>query len=143
MKAKRLVRITPAREGSTYQLEIEDEAGKRAPFELISDQALLLADRLDGLLADEEEERRPGPAAVPQPIPQPTQGAQVSLGTVKWFNSMKGFGFVTPDEGGEELFLYRSALDQAGLTELADGTCVRIQVGEGKKGLQVSALTLA
>jgi cold shock CspA family protein len=143
MKAKRLVRITPAREGSTYQLEIEDEAGKRALFDLTSDQALLLADRLDGLLADDEEERQPRPAAVPQPMPQPTQGAQGSQGTVKWFNAVKGFGFVTPDGGGEELFLHRSALEKAGLTKLANGTRVRIQVAEGNKGPQVSALSVA
>jgi CspA family cold shock protein len=62
---------------------------------------------------------------------------------VKWFNPTKGFGFVTPDDGGEELFLHRSVLEQAGLSDLAEGTRVRIQVGQGKKGPQVSALTLA
>jgi CspA family cold shock protein len=62
---------------------------------------------------------------------------------VKWFNLSKGFGFVTPDDGGEELFLHRSVLEQAGLLDLAEGTRVRIQVGQGKKGPQVSALALA
>ncbi len=58
----------PAREGSTYQLEIEDEAGKRVLFELTSHQALLLAEQLDELLADEEDELHPRPAAFAQPI---------------------------------------------------------------------------
>jgi CspA family cold shock protein len=67
----------------------------------------------------------------------------VSLGTVKWFNPTKGFGFVTPDGGGEELFLHRSVLEQAGLRDLAEGTRVRVQTSEGKKGPQVCALSLA
>ena len=50
LKPKTLTRITPAREGSTYQLELEDEAGKRVLFELTSEQTLRLADELDDLL---------------------------------------------------------------------------------------------
>ena len=142
LKAKTLARITPAREGSTYQLEIEDEAGKRVLFELTSDQALRLADELDNLLADEEEELHPRPAAVAQPVSQPAPAGQGSLGTVKWYNDTKGFGFVTPDAGGEELFVHRSVLEQAGLSGLAEGTRVRFEISAGKKGPQVSALAL-
>jgi CspA family cold shock protein len=136
-----LARITPAREGSTYQLEIEDDAGKRVLFALTSDQALLLAEQLDGLLADEEDELHPRPAGA-QAVPLAPAG-QGSLGTVKWFNPTKGFGFVTPDDGSEELFLHRSVLEQAGLRELAEGTRVRVQTSEGTKGPQVRALALA
>jgi CspA family cold shock protein len=146
LKPKTLTCIMPAREGSTYQLEIEDEAGKRMLFALTSDQALLLAEQLDGLLADEEEELHPRPAAVQAARPAPAgQGSagQESLGTVKWFNPAKGFGFVTPDDGGEELFHHRSVLEQAGLRDLAEGTRVRVQTSESKKGPQVNALTLA
>ncbi len=60
-KAKVLTRISAAREGSTYQLQIEDEAGKKVLFELTSRQALRLADGLDILLADEEAEMGLGP----------------------------------------------------------------------------------
>ncbi len=56
MKAKSLTHLSAAREGSTYHLQIEDEAGKRALFELTAQQALRLADSLDSLLADEEQE---------------------------------------------------------------------------------------
>ena len=146
LKPKLLTHITPAREGSTYQLELEDEAGKRVLFALTSDQALLLAEQLDGLLADEEDELHPRPAAPQSVRPAPAgQGSagQGSLGTVKWFNPTKGFGFVTPDDGGEELFLHRSVLEQAGLRDLAEGTRVRVQTSEGKKGPQVCALSLA
>ena len=140
-KAKVLTRISAAREGSTYQLQIEDEAGKKALFQLASKQALQLADVLDNLLADEEEELHPRPAAAQAALAAPA--GQASLGTVKWFNAAKGFGFVTPDDGGEELFLHRSVLEQAGLSDLAEGTRVRVQTNAGKKGPQVSTLVLA
>ncbi len=120
---------------------MEDEAGKRVLFELTSDQALLLAEQLDGLLADEEEELHPRPAAPLAARPAPA--GQGSLGIVKWFNPTKGFGFVTPNDGDEELFLHRSVLEQAGLRDLAEGTRVRVQTSEGTKGPQVSALVLA
>jgi cold shock CspA family protein len=138
LKAKRLVRITPARESSTYRLEIEDDAGKRVLFELTSNQALRLAEVLDGLLADEEDELHPRPAVAPSAA----AGRGGSLGTVKRYNTIKGFGFVVPDQGGQELFVHRTVLEQVGLNELAEGARVRIQVEDGKKGPQVSALAL-
>ena len=139
-KAKLLTHISAAREGSTYQLQIEDEAGKKALFQLTSQQALQLADVLDNLLADEEEELGLRPSS---PVPMPAAAAQAGFGVVNWFNTAKGFGFVTPDAGGEELFVHRSTLEQAGLLELQEGTRVRIQVTDGKKGPQVSTIALA
>ncbi len=139
-KAKVLTRISATREGSTYQLQIEDEAGKKSLFQLASQQALQLADMLDNLLADEEEALGLKP---PSPVPMPAVAARAGFGVVKWFNTTKGFGFVTPDSGGEELFVHRSTLEQAGLSELQEGTRVRIQVTDGKKGPQVSTIALA
>ena len=138
LKAKKLAQISSNREGSIYRLHVEEEAGKKALFELTSDQALLLADTLDKLLADEEEEQRP-PASPPQ---QASVGAPERLGTVKWYNATKGFGFVTPDGGGQEVFLHRSVLEQAGMTNLAEGTRVCFHTLAGEKGPQVSVLTL-
>ena len=137
MKAKTLTHLSAAREGSIYQLHIEDEAGKKTLFELTARQALRLADVLDNLLADEEEEM-----GLKSPAPL-TTAAQGGLGVVKWYNSTKGFGFVTPDAGDEELFLHRSALEQIGLSEIFEGTRVRVQVAQGTRGLQVSSLQLA
>jgi cold shock CspA family protein len=137
MKAKTLTHLSAAREGSTYQLHIEDEAGKKALFELTARQALRLADVLDNLLADEEE------MGLKSPVVQPAMATQGGLGVVKWYNSTKGFGFVTPDGGGEELFLHRSALEQIGLAEIGEGTRVRVQVARGTRGPQVSSLQLA
>ena len=137
MKAKTLTHLSAARQGSTYQLHIEDEAGKKALFELTARQALRLADVLDNLLADEEQEMGLRPSALP------ATAAQGGFGVVKWYNSTKGFGFVTPDAGGEELFLHRSALEQIGLAEIVEGTRVRVQVAQGTKGPQVTSLQLA
>ncbi len=137
MKAKLLTHISTAREGSTYHLQIEDEAGKKALFELTARQALRLADVLDMLLADEEEEMGLRPPA------PPTTAIQGSFGVVKWYSPAKGFGFVTPDAGGEELFLHRSALEQIGLSEIGEGTRVRAQVAHGMRGPQVMRLQLA
>jgi cold shock CspA family protein len=139
LKAKTLVTITAARDGSTYQLQIEDEAGKRALFGLTSNQTHRLADVLDDLLADEEKELHPRPAASGAGPPDPAE----SLGTVKWYNTTKGFGFVMPEAGNEEVFLHRSILERAGLTELEEGTRVRVRIVAGKKGRQVSTIALA
>ena len=137
MKAKTLTHLSAARQGSTYHLHIEDEAGRKALFELTARQALRLADVLDMLLADEEEEMGLKP-------PAPPATADLSgFGVVKWYNATKGFGFVTPDVGGEELFLHRSTLEQIGLAEIVEGTRVRVQVAQGTKGPQVSSLELA
>jgi CspA family cold shock protein len=60
---------------------------------------------------------------------------------VKWYNATKGFGFVTPDVGGEELFLHRSALEQIGLSEIVEGTRVRVQVAQGTRVLRSAAFS--
>jgi cold shock CspA family protein len=145
LKAKKLATITVTREGSTYRIECEDETGKRALFEVTSDQALRLADTLDQLLAKEEEEQRPTaplPAAS-SPTGQGRSGdAGETAGTVKWYNPTKGFGFVVADNTGDELFLHRSVLDRAGIGNPVEGTRVRVTIIEGKKGPQVSTLVL-
>jgi len=58
----------------------------------------------------------------------------MSSGTVKWFNAGKGFGFITPDDGGEDLFVHVSEIRGDGEANLNDGQKVDFEVGEGKKG---------
>ena len=58
----------------------------------------------------------------------------MSNGTVKWFNASKGFGFITPDEGGDDLFVHHSEIKTEGYASLDDGQAVTYEVGEGKKG---------
>ena len=60
--------------------------------------------------------------------------ATASTGTVKWFNSSKGFGFIVPDDGGEDLFVHHSEIMTAGCATLYEGQRVEFEVGQGKKG---------
>ncbi len=58
----------------------------------------------------------------------------MATGTVKWFNATKGFGFIQPDNGGKDVFLHISALERAGLREIADGAKVSFELESGRDG---------
>ena len=58
----------------------------------------------------------------------------MATGTVKWFNNDKGFGFITPDEGGKDLFVHHSAIQANGFRTLEDGARVNYEAEEGPKG---------
>ncbi len=58
----------------------------------------------------------------------------MSTGTVKWFNSSKGFGFINQDNGGEDLFVHHSEIKSGGYASLNEGQKVEYEVGQGKKG---------
>jgi CspA family cold shock protein len=60
--------------------------------------------------------------------------AQEVLGVVKWYNAEKGFGFVAPESGGKDVFMHATAIARGGATQVTDGTPVRMQVAQGKKG---------
>ncbi|HTR18329.1 MAG TPA: cold-shock protein [Acetobacteraceae bacterium] len=70
---------------------------------------------------------------------QVPSGPEVS-GTVKWYNQAKGFGFIAPEDGGKDVFVHASALRRAGLTELAEGQRVAIQVVQGAKGPEAASV---
>lgn len=62
----------------------------------------------------------------------------MAKGTVKWFNDAKGFGFVTPEEGGEDLFVHFSAIQGDGFKTLKEGQVVEFEATKGPKGMQAS-----
>ena len=65
----------------------------------------------------------------------------MATGTVKWFNDAKGFGFITPDEGGADLFAHFSAIQGSGFKTLKENQKVAFDVVQGQKGLQASNIT--
>jgi cold shock protein len=62
----------------------------------------------------------------------------MTTGTVKWFNDSKGFGFITPDDGSEDLFAHFSAIGMSGFKTLKEGQKVTFEVTKGPKGKQAS-----
>jgi len=74
-----------------------------------------------------------------RPVAQSTkQGEQMATGTVKWFNDAKGYGFITPDDGSEDLFAHFSAINMSGFKTLKEGQKVSFDVVQGPKGKQAS-----
>ena len=62
----------------------------------------------------------------------------MATGTVKWFNDAKGYGFITPDGGGKDVFVHHTAIQSEGFRSLAEGEKVEFEVTEGPKGPQAS-----
>jgi len=58
----------------------------------------------------------------------------VAMGTVKWFNTTKGYGFIQPDAGGPDVFVHISAVERAGLSTLAEGARINYELVPGRSG---------
>jgi cold shock protein len=78
-------------------------------------------------------ERRPGPRR-PSPRQSGVGPTEECVGAVKWYNPEKGFGFVGQDGGGKDVFVHATTLGRGGLSGLAEGQRVRMQIGQGQKG---------
>lgn len=87
-------------------------------------------------------------AAASSPSVGASSGSQVvgqvmeSVGTVKVYKADKGFGFVGQDDGGKDVFVHVTALSRAGISGLVEGQRVRMQIGQGKKGLEAQTIEL-
>ena len=96
---------------------------------------------VDTSTASQEQPRRARPerpayyAAADRPTVEET-------GTVKWYNPMKGFGFIGPDQGGKDIFVHATALERSGVMGLAEGQRVTVDVAEGQKGPEAVCLRL-
>jgi CspA family cold shock protein len=73
----------------------------------------------------------------------PLVASSQEQGTVKWYNATKGFGFIVRDGGGKDVFIHASALQRAGLMNLAEGQRVVVDIAEGRKGPEAVGITLA
>jgi cold shock protein len=97
---------------------------------------------VDASTASLEQPRRPRPER-PAYGPAAERATAEQIGTVKWFNAMKGFGFVGPDRGGKDIFVHASALERSGLMGLAEGQRVAVDVADGQKGPEAVNVRLA
>ncbi|WP_274378039.1 cold-shock protein, partial [Gluconobacter thailandicus] len=88
-----------------------------------------------------QQPRFGAPSARPgRPAPD-LSDAQDIRGTVKWYNSTKGFGFITPDSGGKDIFVHASALERSQLATLDEGQTINVKVVQGQKGPEAAVIS--
>ena len=77
----------------------------------------------------------------PKPGDTVPAGAETRRGTVKWYNPAKGFGFIVPDDGGNDVFIHASVVQAAGLAQLIEGQAVTFVAAQGPKGMAASVVS--
>jgi CspA family cold shock protein len=95
---------------------------------------------VDSSTAQQELPRRARPER--SVYPPADQAAIEESGTIKWYNAIKGFGFVASDRGGKDIFVHASTLKPAGIADLAEGQRVAVEVIDGRKGPEAASLRL-
>ncbi len=114
-------------------IEVRASSGAKGPqvTEILS---------VDSSTAQQEMPRRGRPE---RPMhPAANQATVEEIGTVKWYNAVRGFGFIASDRGGKDIFVHASVLERAGIADLAEGQRVAVDVVEGSKGREAASLRL-
>ena len=70
------------------------------------------------------------------------KGRNMAIGTVKWFNGQKGFGFIQPEDGGNDVFVHISAVERAGFSSLSEGQKISFELERDRKSGKLSAAQL-
>ena len=91
--------------------------------------------------AGQEQPRRPRPER-PAYRPSADRATSEELGTVKWYDAPKGFGFIAADRGGKDIFVHASALERSGIVGLPEGQRVAVDLADGQKGPEAVSLRL-
>ncbi|BCG83347.1 hypothetical protein MesoLj113b_68890 (plasmid) [Mesorhizobium sp. 113-3-3] len=84
-----------------------------------------------------------GMTTEPKHVANFTRDTHMAIGTVKWFNSSKGFGFIQPDNGGQDVFVHISAVERAGLSTLTDGQKINYEIEQDRRTGKSSAGSLS
>ncbi len=117
--------------------EIRGEGGARAERRLKVQRVPVIGKGPASWVPDRERGRnRPGEEKGPRREGKSVEALEMSRGTVKWFSDQKGYGFITPEEGGEDLFVHYSNIEGEGFKTLREGQEVEFEVAQGRKGLE-------
>jgi cold shock protein len=84
-----------------------------------------------------------GGFSTPREPSRERQVPEMAQGTVKWFSDEKGYGFITPDDGGEDLFVHHTGISGSGFKSLEEGQKVTYEATQGKKGMQAENVSKA
>ncbi|GAN66734.1 cold-shock protein [Acetobacter orientalis] len=120
--------------GATLVVRIGQGPKGRQVAEVISvDESTAQPERPRSAAGFSPAPRSGGFARAPRPAPDMSSAEEVR-GIVKWYNATKGFGFITPDGGGKDIFVHASALERSGLSALNEGQATNVKVVQGQKG---------
>ncbi|GAD09485.1 cold-shock protein [Gluconobacter japonicus] len=134
--------VSSVNPGATVVVRIGQGPKGRQVAEVLSvDESTAEAPRPRAQFGAPQQPRFGGPSARPgRPAPD-LSDAQDIRGTVKWYNSTKGFGFITPDSGGKDIFVHASALERSQLATLDEGQTINVKVVQGQKGPEAAVIS--